>query len=71
MKNLGLLYEKGQGVPQSYERAVELYKQSAAQGNPVSQRDQAHFHEQYSRSNLNYERKNTSSLQAILPHQAY
>ena len=43
MVNLGLLYAKGQGVPQSYERAVELYKQSAAQGNAVSQRDQAHF----------------------------
>ena len=43
MSNLGTLYAQGQGVPQSYERAAELYKQSAAQGEPVSQRDQAHF----------------------------
>ena len=43
MSNLGLLYEEGQGVPQSYERAAELYKQSAALGDAVSQRDQAHF----------------------------
>ena len=44
--NLGVLYYEGQGVPQSYERAAELYKQSAAQGEPVSQRDQAQFHMQ-------------------------
>ena len=25
--NLGLLYAEGKGVPQSYERAAELYKQ--------------------------------------------
>ena len=37
MYNLGLLYAQGQGVPQSYERAIELYKQSAAQGDAVSQ----------------------------------
>ena len=43
MVNLGLLHEKGQGVPQSYERAAELYKQGAALGDAVSQRDQAHF----------------------------
>ena len=52
--NLGLLYYKGQGVPQSYERAAELFKQGAALGNPVSQRDQAKFHLQlykYFRSN--------------------
>ena len=41
--NLGALYEEGQGVPQSYERAAELYKQGAALENPVSQIDQAHF----------------------------
>ena len=41
MSNLGSLYEEGQGVPQSYERAAELYKQGAALGDPVSQRDQA------------------------------
>ena len=46
MSNLGSLYAQGQGVPQSYERAAELYKQSAAQGHPVSQRDQAQFHPQ-------------------------
>ena len=43
MMNLGLVYHQGQGVPQSYERAAELYKQGAALGDPVSQRDQAHF----------------------------
>ena len=42
--NLGSLYFEGQGVPQSYERAAELWKQSAAKGEPVSQRDQAQFH---------------------------
>ena len=46
MVNLGALYENGQGVPQSYERAAELWKQSAALGHPVSQRDQAQFHPQ-------------------------
>ena len=46
MANLGGLYFHGQGLPQSYERAVELFKQSAAKGNPVSQRDQAQFHMQ-------------------------
>ncbi len=44
MANLGILYAQGQGVPQSYERAAELFKQSAARGNAVSQRDQAQFH---------------------------
>ena len=42
MLNLGNLYREGLGVPQSYERAAELYKQSAAMGNTVSQRNQAH-----------------------------
>ena len=44
MGNLGTLCAQGQGVPQSYERAAELFKQSAAQGEPVRQRDQAQFH---------------------------
>ena len=39
MLNLGYLYFQGKGVPQSYERAVELWKQIAALGNPVSQRE--------------------------------
>ena len=43
MNNLGILYVQGQGAPQSYERAAELFKQSAALGEPVSQRDQAQF----------------------------
>ena len=43
---LGLLHQKGQGVPQSYERAAELFKQAAALGDAVSQRDQAQFHMQ-------------------------
>ena len=41
--NLGNLYFQGLGVPQSYERAAELWKQSAAKGKPVSQRNQAQF----------------------------
>ena len=44
MYNLGAIYEAGQGVPQSYERAAELYKQGAARGDAVSQRDQAQLH---------------------------
>ena len=36
MVSLGILYFKGQGVPQTYERAAELFKQSAALGGPVS-----------------------------------
>ena len=36
MMALGKLYSDGQGVPQSYERAAELYKQSAAMGEAVS-----------------------------------
>ena len=74
MSNLGVLYYKGQGVPQSYERAAELYKQSAAQGNPpVSQRDQVHMQilQMLSFKLCFYELKNTSLLQAIPPHQAY
>ena len=55
MANLGSLYREGQGVPQSYERAAELYKQSAAQGNAVIQRDQAQFHMQ----NLHNSRSNS------------
>ena len=41
LTNLGALYFEGQGVPQSFERAVELWKQGASKGQPVSQRDQA------------------------------
>ena len=44
MANLGSLYRDGQGVPQSYERAAEQYKQSAAKGEPVSLRNQAKLH---------------------------
>ena len=36
MSGLGDLYRHGHGVPQSHERAVELFKQSAAQGNPAA-----------------------------------
>ena len=55
MSNLGSLYLQGQGMPQSYESAAELYKQSAAQGNAVIQRDQAQFHTQ----NLHNSRSNS------------
>ena len=35
--NLGLCYEKGEGVEQSDERAVEYYKKAAEQGNAIAQ----------------------------------
>ena len=35
MAHLGSLYYAGYGVPQSFERAVGLFKQGVAQGNPV------------------------------------
>jgi TPR repeat protein len=31
------MYDKGQGVPQSYERAAELYTQAAAKGDTLAQ----------------------------------
>ena len=75
MSNLGLLYEEGQGMLQSYERAAELYKQGAALGDAVSQRDQAQVYMQilhiFSFEIQLYEWKNAFLLQAILPHQAY
>ena len=37
MGALGSLYRNGRGVPQSHERAVELFKQSAAQGDPIGE----------------------------------
>ena len=37
MSGLGDLYRYGRGVPQSHERAVELFKQSAAQGHPIGE----------------------------------
>jgi len=36
---LGVCYDTGEGVPQSYERAAELWKQAAAQGNTDAQYD--------------------------------
>ena len=35
MAHLGILYYTGKGVPQSFEKAVELFKQGVAQGNAV------------------------------------
>ena len=35
--NLGLMYEKGLGVPQDYNEAVKLYRLAAAQGNAPAQ----------------------------------
>ena len=32
--SLGLMYDKGQGVPQDYKEAARLYRLSAKQGNP-------------------------------------
>ena len=35
--NLGLMYQKGEGVPQDYKEAVRLYKLAAEQGNANAQ----------------------------------
>lgn len=35
--NLALMYEKGQGVPQDYEKAFHWYQQAAEQGFPAAQ----------------------------------
>ena len=35
--SLGLAYEKGQGVPQNYQEAVQWYRLAAAQGNQSAQ----------------------------------
>ena len=35
--NLGLMYDKGQGVPQDYKEAVRLYRLSAEQGDVDAQ----------------------------------
>jgi hypothetical protein len=35
--NLGVLYERGRGVPQDYARAVQWYRQAAAQGHATAQ----------------------------------
>ena len=67
MNNLGALYYEGQGVPQSYERAAELWKQSAAQGGTVSQRDQAQVHMQIANFRSNFKLK---TEERIKPHQA-
>ena len=37
--NLGLMYDKGQGVPQDYKTAVKWYTLAAEQGDPDSQRN--------------------------------
>lgn len=37
--NLGLMFEKGRGVPQDYAGAAALYQQAAAQGNSTAQRN--------------------------------
>ena len=65
MAGLGTLYSEGKGVPQSIKRAVELWKQSAAQGDAVRQRDQAQvhmqtFHKKIFVQTLTYKRKNAS-----------
>ena len=35
---LGMLYDMGTGVPQSYPKALALYKKASAQGSPVAER---------------------------------
>lgn len=37
--NLGMLYYRGQGVPQDYLEAVKWYRLAAKQGNPFAQLD--------------------------------
>ena len=39
--NLGLMYERGDGVHQDFAQAIHLYKQSAAQGEVDSQNNLA------------------------------
>ncbi|MFA4871976.1 MAG: SEL1-like repeat protein [Patescibacteria group bacterium] len=36
-KNLGIMYESGQGVPKDYAKAVEWFQKAAEQGNPHAQ----------------------------------
>ena len=36
-RNLGLMYEEGEGVERDYERAAQWYRRAAAQGDPVAQ----------------------------------
>jgi hypothetical protein len=38
MDSLGVLYENGYGVPQSYQKAKEWYEKAAAAGNVDAQR---------------------------------
>ena len=45
MNSLGALYVGGLGVPQSYERAIELYQQSEAQGNALAYVNHGGLHE--------------------------
>lgn len=42
--NLGWLYEKGNGVPQNYGKAAELYEKAAAQGNASAQSNLGTFY---------------------------
>jgi len=39
--NLGVMYDKGQGVPQDYKEAVKWYRLSAEQGNASAQHNLA------------------------------
>ena len=42
--NLGEMYEKGEGVPQSYISAITLYRQAAEQGNSSAQYNLGSMH---------------------------
>ena len=43
--NLGLMYEKGQGVPQDYSLALDWYRKAAAQGFAAAQHSVGYFYE--------------------------
>jgi len=43
--NLGLLYQKGQGVPRNYDQAAKWYLRAAEQGNDMAQNGLGTFYE--------------------------
>ena len=67
--NLGALYYEGQGVPQSYKRAAELYKQSAAQGDTYGRTNLGNMYENGRGVAQNY--KEARRLFALASKQGY
>jgi TPR repeat protein len=54
MNNLGLFYRLGFGVPQDYNKAIELYERAIALGNADAMSDRAYMHEEGERSAQDY-----------------